>query len=192
MWATEAPIGPSPCPPCMNTPKTPHASRGEPSSASTSGPSGTCHILSDLRPAGGEGQCARVGGPVDARQRAPAVVVYLGRPTRAAQRRAGARGLDQDDVVAVAEDQAGRAPLEVLDQPERPHDGRGVDVAAAALVVEADVAPDDGDFEGPARLRHAVYGLGQLPHHLRVLRVPEVEAVDQGDRLGPDAGDVEG
>ena len=58
-------------------------------------------------------------------------------------------------------------------------------------VVEADVAADDGDLEGQARLGHAVDGLRQLPHHLGVLGVAEVEAVDEGHGPGPGAGHVE-
>ena len=69
--------------------------------------------------------------------------------------------------------------------PEHADDRRGVDVAAPALVVEADVAADDRDAEGPARLGHAVDRLGQLPHHLGVLGVAEVEAVDERQRVGP-------
>ena len=51
--------------------------------------------------------------------------------------------------------------------------------------------PIDGDAEGPARLGHAVDRLGQLPHHLGVLGVAEVQAVDDGERPGADAGEVQ-
>ena len=61
------------------------------------------------------------------------------------------------------------------------HRGR-IDVGAAALVVEADVAPDDRQAQGVAGLGQAVDGLGELPHDLGVLGVAEVEAVDHGDR----------
>ena len=75
--------------------------------------------------------------------------------------------------------------------PSMPTTGVGSMSRPCALVVEADVAADDRDAEGAARLGHAVDGLGQLPHHLGVLGVAEVEAVDDGQRPGADAGQVE-
>ena len=85
-----------------------------------------------------------------------------------------------------------RATLEDIDEPDHADHRRGVDVAATGLVVEADVATDDGDVERPGRFGHAVDRLRELPHHLGVLRVAEVEAVDQGDRPGPGARHIEG
>src|SRR5207244_4064962 len=65
-----------------------------------------------------------------------------------------------------------------------------IDVVAEGLVVEADVPADDRHGEGGAGLAHALDDLGELPHHLGVLGVAEVQAVDQGDGPGADARDV--
>ena len=80
------------------------------------------------------------------------------------------------------------------DPPEQPDDGddRGrVDVAPPGLVVERDVAADDRDGERLAGLRHAVDRLRELPHHLGVLRIAEVQAVHEGERDRAGARDVE-
>ena len=74
--------------------------------------------------------------------------------------------------------------------PDHADDRRGGDVLPVGLVVEADVATDDRGVEGATRLGHTVDSFGQLPHHLRVLGVAEVEAVDDRQRAGADAGDV--
>ena len=65
-----------------------------------------------------------------------------------------------------------------------------MDVGAARLVVERDVPADDRDAERLARLAHALDDLGELPHHLGVLRVPEVEAVHERERARPCRRDV--
>ena len=132
-----------------------------------------------------------VGGEVDRGNAAAAVLAPLGGPARALQR--GGRvegGAEDDDGVAGRPGEAGRADAHGLDQAEEAEHRCGVDVGAPALVVEADVAPDDGQVQGPAGLGHPVDALGELPHHLGVLGVPEVEAVDHGDRGGADAGQV--
>ena len=67
-------------------------------------------------------------------------------------------------------------------RPTTPTTGRGVDVAPVRLVVEAHVATDDGYAERPARVAHAVDDFGELPHHLGMLGVAEVEAVHQCTR----------
>ena len=84
----------------------------------------------------------------------------------------------------------GRTAVELLDDAEQAHDGRRRDVVARRLVVEADVASDDGDVEGAARFAHPVDRLGQLPHDLGMLRVAEVQAVDERERTGGDARKV--
>ncbi len=67
----------------------------------------------------------------------------------------------------------------------------GVDVDTVGLVVEGDVAADDGDPERLAGRRHPLDGLPELPHHLRLLRIPEVQVVDEGERPCPGDGDIE-
>ena len=49
-----------------------------------------------------------------------------------------------------------------------------------------------GMAERRAGLGHAVDDLGELPHHLGMLGVAEVQAVDEGERPGTGAGDVAG
>ncbi len=86
--------------------------------------------------------------------------------------------------------EARRPPSHGVDQAQQADDRRRVDVGPGALVVEAHVAPDDGKGQGAAGLGHPVDALGELPHDLGVLRVAEVEAVDDRDRGGADAGQV--
>ena len=85
---------------------------------------------------------------------------------------------------------ARRRRVDRVDEAEHAEHRRGVDVGPAALVVEADVAADDRERQGAAGLGHPVDALGELPHHLGVLGVPEVQAVHDGDRRGTDAGQV--
>ena len=84
--------------------------------------------------------------------------------------------------------------------PSTPRTGVGSMSTPEALVVERDVPADDRQPERAARLGEAAHALDQLPHDLCVLRVAEVEAVDDGgrpdadtrqvrDRLGQDQGD---
>ena len=101
------------------------------------------------------------------------------------------RRLAEHDDARPAGECGGRGTVvEVVDDPEDTDDGRRIDVVAEGLVVEADVPADDRDGEGGAGLAHALDHLGELPHHLGVLGVAEVQAVDQGDGPGADAGDV--
>ena len=74
--------------------------------------------------------------------------------------------------------------------PSTPITGVGRIGGAAGLVVEADVAAGHRDAERLAAVGQAADGLGQLPHDLRVLRGPEVQAVGHRDRARPGHGDV--
>ena len=74
--------------------------------------------------------------------------------------------------------------------PTQPTTGRRVDRAPVGLVVERDVARDDRDPQRLARFRHPLDRLDELPRDRALLRVAEVEAVGQADRLGAGAGDV--
>ena len=100
-------------------------------------------------------------------------------------------GVAEDDDAPARSERRRRGPvIETVDQPDdTDHRGR-VDVGAIRLVVEAHVAADDGQLERPAGLGHPVHDLGELPHHLGVLGVAEVEAVHQRQVTGPGAGDV--
>ena len=103
---------------------------------------------------------------------------------------AAARAPEQHDGVAGGPGQPGRRRVHGVDEAEHAEHRRGVDVGAPALVVEADVAADDREREGAAGLGHAVDALGELPHDLGVLGVPEVQAVHDGGRRRPDTGQV--
>ena len=78
----------------------------------------------------------------------------------------------------------------VVDQADAADDRRRVDRPAVGLVVEGDVARDDGNAERLTGARHALDGLGELPGDLRLLRVSEVEAVGQRERAAAGTGDV--
>jgi hypothetical protein len=65
-----------------------------------------------------------------------------------------------------------------------------VDRAPIRVVVERDVAGDDGNAERLAGSGHAFDRLGQLPRDLGLLRVAEVEAVGDRERLAAGAGHV--
>src|SRR5205814_34370 len=62
---------------------------------------------------------------------------------------------------------------------------------AACLVVERDVAGDDGDAEGLGRTRDPLDRLTELPPDLGLLRVAEVEAIGESERLAAGTGDVQ-
>ena len=71
-----------------------------------------------------------------------------------------------------------------------PTTGVGQMACAGRLVVEADVAADDGRAEGAAGLGHALDDLGQLVVDRGVVGRAEVEAVGDRHRGRADAGDV--
>ena len=121
-------------------------------------------------------------------RREPTAQVVGRRPLRPAELGLGVT--EQHDRVAVVQFGRGRHGREVVDQTDDADHRRGVDVTPARLVVEAHVATDDGDPERAARVGHAVDDLGELPHHLGVLGVAEVEAVDERLRHRADAREV--
>ena len=101
-------------------------------------------------------------------------------------------GADQADRVALAgEGAAGDLGRVGQLADHRHHRGR-VDRPVGALVVEGDVAADDGDAERVAGVGEAADRAVELPGAGRLLRVAEVEAVGQAERLGADAGEVLG
>ena len=80
---------------------------------------------------------------------------------------------------------------DVADEPDAADDRRRRDRAAVGLVVERDVAGDDRDAELLGGLGDALDRLRELPADLGLLRVAEVEAVGEPDRLAAGAGDVQ-
>ena len=79
---------------------------------------------------------------------------------------------------------------DVVDDPEDRDHRRRQDRGLAGLVVEADVAAGHRDAELEAGVLEAAAGLGELPHHARVLRRAEVEAVADRERGRATRGDV--
>ena len=98
------------------------------------------------------------------------------------------RGSGEQDDVAFPPG-TGHFP-DVLEQADATDDGRRVDRAPIRLVVERDVPGDDRDPQCLARLRHPLDRLDELPGDRALLRVAEVEAVGEAERLGAGAGDV--
>ena len=122
------------------------------------------------------------------RRQVPAPGIPGRSPQRSAQRDVGRP--EQNQAVPIDEGGPGRSPVQVVDHAKEADDGRGINVGARRLVVEADVATDNRDPEGDTGLGNAVHGLRELPHHLGVLGIAEVEAVHDGQRSGPNAGQV--
>ena len=81
-------------------------------------------------------------------------------------------------------------PPHVRNEPDAADDGGRMDRAAVGVVVERDVARDDRQAERLAGLRHPLDRLGELPADLGLLRVAEVEAVGEPERLAAGTGDV--
>ena len=131
-------------------------------------------------------QLAEVGGRELAPRRRAAELGQLG--ARGVGRpRPG--GDDGDDVALLREAEA--AGARGLRQLAHQADDRGrEDRAGARLVVERDVAADDRDAEGAAGVGEAGHRARELPGDVRLLRVAEVEAVREPERLGADAGEV--
>ena len=81
-------------------------------------------------------------------------------------------------------------PFHVLHHPDHPDCGGRVDGATVGFVKEADVAADDRRSEDFAGLGHPLDALGELVVAVRLLGAAEVEAIGDGDGLGPDAREV--
>ncbi len=133
------------------------------------------------------GQCL-LGGEVEHRRQPAEVAVHDVGPLRAGELLAGLA--EQEDPLTRGGEPGRRTTRDVLDDTEHGDDRGRQDRCLAGLVVEADVAARDRDAELEAGVLEATAGLGELPHHGRVLGRAEVEAV--GDRQWPGApgGDV--
>src|SRR5262245_57405424 len=109
----------------------------------------------------------------------------------AAAKRGGVGGplaQQRDDVLFALE--RARRGLAVLQQGKHANDGGGVDGVAEALVVQADIAGDDGRLKRAGRGGHAIYRLGELEVDGWLFGVAEVEAVGEGDGQRAGARDV--
>ena len=83
-----------------------------------------------------------------------------------------------------------RVLLDILEQPDHADGRRRRDRAPLGLVVEAHVAADHRHAQRDTRVADAAHRLGELPHHLGLLGIAEVEAVGDAERLGAGADDV--
>ena len=106
---------------------------------------------------------------------------------RAGERERRARAGEQDRVALAP---AARHASHVRDEADAADDGRRRDRPAVRVVVERDVPGDDRHAERLARERHALDRLRELPADLGLLRVAEVEAVGEAERLAAGARDV--
>ena len=115
-------------------------------------------------------------------------------PSRASSRAAdlGREHAGQRDPVALGAEAQAPGARDVGQLADQADHRRRVDRAVAPLVVERDVAADDGDPQRPAGVAEPAHALRQLPGDVRLLRVAEVQAVGQPERLGADAGEVGG
>src|SRR5690606_94161 len=103
-------------------------------------------------------------------------------PGRAGQFIGG--GAEQEDRVTGALE-ARLGPLRhVVAYAEHADHRGGQDRGLPGLVVEADVATGDRRAEGEAAVDQAADRLAELPHHRRLLRGAEVQAVADRDRPG--------
>ena len=104
------------------------------------------------------------------------------RPGRTAELRPGPA--EQDDVALLAERDRNPSAHVVVDA-EHSDDRGGVNGHRPRLVVEVDVPAGDRYAEGGAAVRQPAHRLGELPHHRRVLRRAEIQAVRHGERARP-------
>ena len=78
----------------------------------------------------------------------------------------------------------------VFEQAENAENRRGIDGFAQRVVVEADVAAGDGNFQRAAGFGDAVDGFAELPHDFGLFGIAEIEAVGGGPGARADGGDV--
>ena len=102
-------------------------------------------------------------------------------PFRAAQHALG--GTEHGNQVAIVLEGHRHRFRHVGQQPHNRAARRGEDALAIGVVVEADIARDDGDAHRPAGIGEASNRFGELPHHFRFLWVAEVEAIGQAQWL---------
>ena len=78
----------------------------------------------------------------------------------------------------------------VGEQADAADGGRRQDRLAVGLVVERDVAGNDGEVERAAGFADAFDGENELAHDLRPFGIAEIEIVGDGDGFGANAGEV--
>ncbi len=123
---------------------------------------------------------AALGGEIDRRRRPLLAAGELAQVERAAEMALGLAD-QQDRLAGALEGEAHRAGG-VVDQADAADRRRRQDAAAIGLVVERDIAGDDGVVEREAGLAHAFDAAGELAHDLRPLGIAEIHVVGDGER----------
>src|SRR5260370_24135032 len=103
-----------------------------------------------------------------------------------------ARSVEEEDDVALVAKSNLQDVRCVFDHAENPDDRRRIDRLAEGFVVEADVAAGDGRAESGAGFSEAVDSFAELPHHFRLFRAAEIEAIRGSDGACATAGHVAG
>src|SRR5438552_5731746 len=101
-----------------------------------------------------------------------------------------ARAIEEEDDVAFVTESNLEDAGGVFENAKNADNGRRVDRFAESLVVKANVATGDGRAEDGAGFGEAVDGFRELPHHFRLFRAAEVEAIRGGDGARPAASHV--
>src|SRR5262249_36739254 len=99
-------------------------------------------------------------------------------------------GAKQQENIAVARQREPRYRSAVGNESDAADRWRGRNGDAVGLVVERDVARDDGEGERRAGPGHAFDRLGELSHDLGTLGIAEIHAVGDGERAGADGREV--
>ena len=100
------------------------------------------------------------------------------------------RSAEQRDRVALDREPEPPGPRRVGQLADHADHRRRVDRALAALVVQGHVAAHHRDRERPAGVAQPGHRARELPCDVGLLRVAEVQAVGEPERLGADAGEV--
>ena len=77
-----------------------------------------------------------------------------------------------------------RGLVHVVQNSDDSKNGRGIDAFAERLVVEADVAAGDGDFQLFAGFSDSINGLRKLPHDVGLLGIAKVQAIGRAHGSG--------
>src|SRR5882762_10159441 len=96
---------------------------------------------------------------------------------------------DEDEITARARVARHRA-VRPHQQPDHPHDGRGIDGPGRALIVEGDVAARHRCAEHAAGISDAAARFAELIENRGALRVTKVQTVGDTERPGTGAGHV--
>ena len=140
--------------------------------------------------AGEELRQARLVGQVHLRRQAGQARAGDVLPHGAAELVLGLAQQDQGVLLVRGRQRVRDGLLHVLHHAQHADHGGGQDRRLAGLVVEGHIAAGDWDGQLSGAVGKPVHCLAELPHHIRVLRGAEVEAVGHRNRGGAGDGDV--